>query len=107
MDKEQAKRITMERMGWDEAEFAERQEWVEENCICTDCPTYVDEETKTGFCWATNGISRVIAEENECICGQCPVFNQAQMRTAYYCTRDSELAQLWELSEGLEHEEVA
>jgi len=99
MYKEQAKIMLMETMGWNEAEFNEREQWVRGNCVCGDCPTYTAEETEIAFCWATIGESEAISNENDCVCGQCPVFNQEDLRTAYYCTRGSELEQLGELSE--------
>lgn len=99
MDKELAKTMLMERMGWNEAELIERGEWVVSNCICGDCPSYTAKEMELGFCWVAIGESEAIFNRNDCICGQCPVFNQAELRTAYYCTRGSELEQLGELSE--------
>ncbi len=99
MDKKLAKVIFMERMGWNEAEFGEHEEWVLHNCICGDCPTYTAEEAALGFCWVAIGESEDILNKNDCICGQCPAFNQSELRTAYYCTRGSELEQLGELSE--------
>lgn len=107
MDKQQARMILMERMGWTEAEFAEQERWAAENCICMECPTYVDDETALAFCWATHGMSDTISEENDCVCGQCSVFNKSRMRTAYYCTRGAELEQINEIIEEGGQEAVA
>lgn len=107
MEREEAKAIMMDYKGWDEAEFDNRERWVAEKCICTDCPSYVAEETELAFCWVATGASEVISQENDCVCGQCAVFNEAQLRTAYYCTRGSELEQLNELSEPGGQEAVA
>ncbi len=107
MDKQQAKAIKMEQMGWSEAEFNERVQWVWDNCICGDCPSFIAEETELGFCRPTTGQSEHISVENDCVCGQCPVFNQSGLRTAYYCIRGSEIEQLDELSRAGGQEAVA
>ena len=107
MERAQAKAMMMEYMGWDEAEFNDRERWVVDNCICSDCPSYVAQETEMAFCWAAIGDSEIITDENDCVCGQCAVFNQAQLRLAYYCTRGSELGQLDELSQEGGAEQVA
>jgi len=98
MEREKAKAMWMQTQGWTEAQFVEREEWAKENCICGTCPTYVNEEQQCAFCWPTVGRSDIIGEERNCYCGQCPVFNMSDWRFAYYCTRDSEISQMMEVS---------
>jgi hypothetical protein len=100
MDKQQAKAMWMRMNGWDEAKYNEMEQWAQTNCACPGCPTYLGGEGEAGmaFCWANIGHAEKISDERNCICGQCPVFNQVDMRFAYYCTRDSEVSQMNEMS---------
>ena len=101
LSKEQAKAMVMEEMNMSEEEFAQREEWVKENCTCANCPSYSSEEATLGFCWPTLGKSEVITEEKGCICGGCPVYTEAKLGLSYYCTRDSELAQKMSSGSGM------
>lgn len=74
-------------------EFEEKLPMVQEKCICKDCPTYVAEETQTGFCHPLVGQSDVITEEKGCNCPQCPVYKEMGLKNGYYCTRGAELVQ--------------
>ncbi len=73
------------------AELEEKLPMVQTECICQDCPTYVADETKNGFCHALVGKSDVITEEKGCNCQQCPVYQKMGLKNGYYCTRGSEL----------------
>lgn len=75
------------------AEFEEMLPMVKEKCICKTCPTYVAEETESGFCHPLVGKSAIITEEKGCNCPQCPVYKDKEMKNGYYCTRKSEMEQ--------------
>ncbi len=68
----------------------EKVAWVEENCICAQCPTYVPcaaQEDELGYCAV--GESNCIVEEISCICPECPVTEEMGLEWGYYCTRGS------------------
>lgn len=100
MDRQKAVELLKEWTGIDEQKLQEFASWAKENCICPDCPTYLTDETQLTFCLASVGQSQIITDEKNCLCGQCPVFNEANLRFAYYCTRDSEVAQTVSLKEA-------
>lgn len=94
------KKLLVEKMGkTDEeaaamiAEFEEKLASVKEMCICRTCPSYVPEETGTGFCHPLIGQSTAITQEKGCDCGKCPVHKEMGLKNGYYCTRKSELEQ--------------
>ncbi len=90
----------MEKMGKTEAEaeamLAEMEKkllMVKQMCICKNCPTYVADETKVGFCHPLVGKSKIITVEKGCNCPTCPVYQKMELKNGYYCTRKSEMEQ--------------
>lgn len=91
-------KLLMEKMGKTKAEaetmiddFQNKLPMVQEMCVCKDCPSWVKDETVTGFCHPLVGKSKVITEEKGCICGSCPIYKKMKMVNGYYCTRGAEL----------------
>ena len=99
LTKDQAKAMLMKNMNMSEEDFSEGEEWVKNECTCANCPSYTSSETELGFCWPSVGQSEHIHDEKNCICGQCPVFNEVSLQFAYYCTRDSEVQQSWQMTQ--------
>ena len=98
--KDMVKKMLIEKQGKTEeeadamlAEFEEMLPMVKQQCICKTCPTYVAEETETGFCHPLIGKSKIITEEKGCNCPQCPVYTKNNLKNGYYCTRNSEMEQ--------------
>ena len=98
--KDMVKKLLVEKMGKTEeeadamiADFEEKIPMVKEKCICKTCPTYVAEETETGFCHPLIGESNIIIEEKGCDCPKCLVYQNMGLKNGYYCTRKSELEQ--------------
>jgi len=87
------KGLTAEEADAQIAEFEEKLAMVKEQCICKTCPTYVAEETESGFCHPFVGKSKIITEEKGCNCPQCPVYTKMGLKNGYYCTRKSEMEQ--------------
>lgn len=90
--------LLMEKMGKTKAEaeamiedFQKKLPMVQEMCVCKNCPSWVNDETITGFCHPLVGKSKVITEEKGCICGSCPICKKMKMVNGYYCTRGAEL----------------
>ena len=98
--KEMMQKMMMEKMGKTKeeaeammAEMEGKLQMVKEKCTCKTCPSYVKEETETGFCLCLVGKSKKITKENGCICGDCPVYKEMGLKNTYYCTRKSEMEQ--------------
>ncbi len=77
----------------------EQLEYILENCICADCPSWTEECTRGGerggYC--VYGETECIERENGCRCADCPVARAFLLRAGgYYCTRGRapELAEL-------------
>ena len=92
------KKQMMEKMDLSEAEVAAKlKEFeaqlpeVKEGCICAKCPSYVEGETKVGFCHVLVGKSDKITERRGCICGECPIHKKMNLQHGYYCVQGSEL----------------
>jgi hypothetical protein len=96
--KEMVKKMLMEQKGMTEeeaaaaiAEFEKKLPMVKQQCICKTCPTYITEETESGFCHPLIGKSMIITEEKGCDCPKCPVYKMNELKNGYYCTRGSEM----------------
>lgn len=63
-----------------------------DQCICPDCPTYLDCSEPTAFCLYLEGRSSCIATERGCICPGCPVYASEDLQFDFYCTQGSEKA---------------
>lgn len=98
-DREKAvMKMLMKHMGKSESEakamiadFKKKLPMVQEKCICKDCPSWVKDESVTGFCHPLVGKSKIITEEKGCICGSCPIYTKMKMENGYYCTRGAEM----------------
>lgn len=82
-----------EEMGITIEEVEERKTWANENCICPECPTYVEGDDDIAYCFPTVGKSEVIEKELSCICGKCPVYDEFDLNKGFYCTRGTEQEQ--------------
>ncbi|MFC2169395.1 DUF2769 domain-containing protein [Acidobacteriota bacterium] len=98
--KDMVKKMLVEKMGNTEeeaeakiVEIEEKLPMVKDMCICKTCPTYVSEETETGFCHPLVGKSKIIKDEKGCNCPTCPVYKKMELKNGYYCTRKSEMEQ--------------
>jgi hypothetical protein len=92
------KKNLMEKRGMSEADVAtmmaelqEKLPMVKENCICATCPSYVEGETKLGFCHPLVGMSDKITERKGCDCPGCPVTKMMGLKRGYYCVQGSDL----------------
>lgn len=74
----------------DPEEMEKKRTWVLENCICQQCPSWVECDESGGFCFPSIGKSACINEEKGCICGGCPVNEKLKMKHLYFCTKGSE-----------------
>lgn len=60
----------------------ENKKFAEENCACSECPSFVECQQKT-FCFS--GKSKCIKEKKGCICGGCLVHKKFNFKNWYYC----------------------
>lgn len=58
---------------------------LESECICAECPSFVDCEEPIAYCVV--GVSKCIKTEQGCICPGCPVYEELQLDSYYYCIR--------------------
>jgi len=65
----------------------EKMAYVLNNCICKDCPSYVECGENAGFCAV--GKSKCIKEKKGCICPDCPVTTKMKLKWGYYCIAGS------------------
>lgn len=74
-------------------------------CKCKECPSYVEGDDNTAFCFPLRGYSKVIKIEKGCICDSCPVKAEFELTDhAHYCTRCSQLCQSYKAEAGGGHE---
>ena len=76
-----------------EEEHQQKQDYVIKNCKCPGCPTYVEGDNPTGYCFPLIGTSRNIKAEKDCICGTCPIYKEYELSHTHYCTRCSQVCQ--------------
>ncbi len=76
-----------------EGEHKERQDYVIKNCKCPGCPTYVEGDQPTGYCFPLIGTSAKIQWEKDCICATCPIYKEYELNHNHYCTRCSQTCQ--------------
>lgn len=81
----------VEKMGKDEHQ--KMFDYVQKNCKCPECPTYVEGDTPVGYCFPVVGTSKKIQWEKECICESCPIFKEFELNHNHYCTRCSQYCQ--------------
>lgn len=91
--------LALERLGMSREEYEKVVEDDQMECVCKQCPTYVEGDERIAYCYEPVGQSDVITEERNCICGQCPVYQKNGWRLNYYCTRGAEMTQTLELVE--------
>ncbi|MBI5888442.1 MAG: DUF2769 domain-containing protein [Deltaproteobacteria bacterium] len=77
----------------EEADFKKRQDYILKNCRCTKCPTYVQGDAPTGYCYPAFGTSKQIHWEKECVCKTCSIFKEYELTHSFYCTRCSQFCQ--------------
>ena len=61
---------------------------LQKECICEQCPTYVDCEEPLAFC--VMGGSSCITNKQGCICPGCPVYDKLELNGLYFCMRSPE-----------------
>ena len=76
-----------------EADLKKRQDYVLKNCKCTKCPTYVQGDVQTGYCFPAYGSSAKINVEKDCVCKTCSIFKEYDLTHSFYCTRCSQYCQ--------------
>ena len=76
-------------------DYARNQTSVMEKCLCPSCPTYVEGDTPFGYCYPMSGTSKNITSEKDCVCKSCPVFKEYELDHSFYCTRCSQLCQIY------------
>jgi len=81
----------VEKMG--KEEHQKMFDYVQKNCKCPECPTYVEGDTPVGYCFPVVGTSKKIQWEKDCICGTCPILKEFELDHTYYCTRCSQFCQ--------------
>jgi len=74
-------------------EREKRQEYVQKNCKCEGCPSYVEGDAPVGYCFPLIGTSKKIQWEKGCVCESCPVYKEYELDHMHYCTRCSEVCQ--------------
>ncbi len=62
-------------------------------CICRNCPSFVDCNEGIAYCLKPEGKSKCIKSEVGCICPGCPVQIKMKFKHDYYCTRGNEKQQ--------------
>jgi hypothetical protein len=77
----------------DKPEMTEEQkmQFVKENCICKNCPSWTpacDENGEWGG-YCASGKTECITDEKGCVCPECPVTEKMGLKWGYYCTRGS------------------
>jgi len=75
------------------AEYQDRLQKIEQQCLCSGCPSFVAGDKNKSFCFPANGASNVIKVEKECLCQTCPVYKESELNSNHYCTRCSQLCQ--------------
>jgi hypothetical protein len=75
------------------ADFEAKLPEFKAKCLCRGCPTYVRKETRTAFCHAFVGKSKIISQQKGCDCPECPIHKEAGLKNGYYCLRGTELEQ--------------
>ncbi len=85
-------------------EYSAKQKELMEQCKCTGCPSYVEGDNPYAYCFPMVGTSNKIKKEVDCFCSTCPVFEEYQLDHDYYCTRCSELCQVFKGEAGGGHE---
>jgi hypothetical protein len=68
----------------------DKKQTIIDQCICSNCPSWIECNEEGGFCVASIGKSKCIIHENGCICGGCPVYEKMKLSHMYYCIRGSE-----------------
>ncbi len=76
-----------------EEDRKKKQDYVIKNCKCQGCPSYVEGDNPTGYCFPLIGTSAKIQWEKDCICSTCPVYKEYELDHAHYCTRCSQACQ--------------
>jgi len=56
-------------------------------CICPECPSFIDCEEPTEYCLPEISISKCISKEKGCICPECPFYEKRKLDRKYYCIR--------------------
>ncbi len=87
-----------------EDEFHAKEKYVAENCKCAGCPTYVEGDSPTGYCYPPIGTSANIKYEKDCICSSCSIYAEYELTHSFYCTRCSQVCQALKTEVGGGHE---
>lgn len=83
-------------------EFDAKQKDVVSKCLCKTCPTYVEGDALTGYCFPLIGTSKTIKWEKNCLCESCEVHKENDLSHTYYCTRCSQICQTYKMEVGVE-----
>ncbi len=70
-------------------EMEKNMGWVIANCICRQCPSFVECGERAAYCFPLIGKSACIHEEKGCICLECSVYPKVGLKHVFYCTRGS------------------
>jgi hypothetical protein len=63
------------------------------DCICPQCPTFIECGEKLAFCMPEASKSGCIKIENGCLCPGCPVHEEMNFNHDYYCLEGNEKTQ--------------
>ncbi|MBN1194841.1 MAG: DUF2769 domain-containing protein [Methanomicrobiaceae archaeon] len=66
----------------------------QKQCLCRQCPTYMECSGEEASVFCTIGKSNCITREIECLCPTCPFAAEFGLKNTFFCTRGSEKQQL-------------